>query len=376
MRPQTSLETTVALALQRAETRYAPDDRAAVADVSPSVEDGAVVLRGPVSNDRIRRGLLEAVRELVSEQSVAGAGSRQSAVDSGRVVRDDVTVLADLATPRTTRRRVASIRGEPDDDAEQVTQALYGAELTAYDRRDGWCRVRTADEYLGWVTEDALREPEVDEQWTPDAVVTAVPAALRDGCAVDRVPAGTPCRIVSDENNSAERAELVVTFRPGTEARLSADAVRETRGSTALGTGDDVVSTASQFLETPYEWGGMTTDGIDCSGLVRIAYAAVGVLVPRDADQQRHLGRSVDRAALAPGDLLFFPGHVAISLGGAAFVHASGDAGEVTIDSLDPEDDHYAESLDESMTAAKRLLPERSPNSTESVSAENAEGNR
>jgi cell wall-associated NlpC family hydrolase len=58
---------------------------------------------------------------------------------------------------------------------------------------------------------------------------------------------------------------------------------------------------------------------------------------------------------LEPGDLLFFPGHVALSLGGAAFVHASGSAGEVVENSLDTDHDRYDEDLRDGFELATRL---------------------
>jgi cell wall-associated NlpC family hydrolase len=79
--------------------------------------------------------------------------------------------------------------------------------------------------------------------------------------------------------------------------------------------------------KTPYEWGGMTATGIDCSGLVHMGFRATGRLVPRDADQQEHAGRPVDDAQ--PGDLITYgdPGkaadHVAFWVGDGRILHAT-----------------------------------------------------
>ncbi|MFP8958788.1 NlpC/P60 family protein [Natrialbaceae archaeon A-CW3] len=348
------------LAVQRVKTVHAPDDRVACFEVTVEAvgeddENPEIVLTGTVQTERTRVKLLEELRRLSTD----------------RTVRDGLSVLEGTGEAMTTDRRVSAVHGEPRVDAEQVTQVLYGAEITAYDSRDGWRRVWTPCGYLGWVDATVLTDPgaaadadyvtesgetreAVDEtspgDWCPDGVVTAPTTPIQPNEAPETVPAGVDCRLESRDDK-----EVTVSFRTGVQATLPAPAIHE---RTSTGIGADVVAVARQFLETPYEWGGMTTEGIDCSGLVWVAYAAVGVTVPRDADQQRELGTDVSRDDLEPGDLLFFPGHVAISLGGPEFIHAYGSAEAVTVNSLDPSHAVYVESLEESVTAMKRFLPE------------------
>ena len=85
----------------------------------------------------------------------------------------------------------------------------------------------------------------------------------------------------------------------------------------------DPVELARAFLGTPYEWGGMTERGIDCSGLVHMAYRRSGRLVPRDADQQEAAGQEVPETALRPGDLVCYDGHIAFWLGGGRILHST-----------------------------------------------------
>jgi cell wall-associated NlpC family hydrolase len=89
----------------------------------------------------------------------------------------------------------------------------------------------------------------------------------------------------------------------------------------------DPVEEARTYLGCPYEWGGMTEKGIDCSGLIHMAYRRLGRLVPRDADQQEAAGTPVPRDELRRGDLVCYGDHVAFWLGGGRILHATGREG-------------------------------------------------
>jgi cell wall-associated NlpC family hydrolase len=115
------------------------------------------------------------------------------------------------------------------------------------------------------------------------------------------------------------------------------------------------VATAVRFLGVPYLWGGITPYGFDCSGLVKTVFGFHGITLPRDSADQRSAGFDVARSSLRPGDLLFFPGHVAIICGGKEFVHASASRGMVAIDSFDPGAPNYREDLDNEFEFARRI---------------------
>jgi cell wall-associated NlpC family hydrolase len=96
------------------------------------------------------------------------------------------------------------------------------------------------------------------------------------------------------------------------------------------------VAYAKRFLGVPYQWGGSSPGGFDCSGLVRYVYRRFGVDLPHSSYADFNLGRRVGRWALKPGDLVFFSGlgHVGMYVGHGRFIHAPHTGTRVQISSL------------------------------------------
>ena len=117
---------------------------------------------------------------------------------------------------------------------------------------------------------------------------------------------------------------------------------------------DNIVKTALSYMGTQYRWGGKSPLGIDCSGLAFMSYMENGILIYRDADiKEEYPLKEISRENLKKGDLIFFPGHVAVYIGEDRYVHSTGYkmTPGVTINSLNLHDTLYRDDLAHKITA-------------------------
>ena len=229
------------------------------------------------------------------------------------------------------RLSVVSMRAEPRHGAEQVSQALMGTPVDVLEKGKEWSRVRTPDGYEGWIINHSLafKTPEEMKRWANSRLMmVTAPFELHDADRKTDLVHGDVLQAVGDslrlpdgrmillpEDAVAPLAEIKV--RPFDPALLPV--------------------WAAQYMGVPYLWGGLSSKGMDCSGLVRMAFMAQGRTIARDAWQQALGGHEVPADSLRPGDLIFFGNkritHVAIYAGNGEYVHSSQ---MVRRNSLDP----------------------------------------
>ncbi|MFG1279322.1 C40 family peptidase [Xanthobacter autotrophicus] len=225
-------------------------------------------------------------------------------VEAARYVEGD---LRRVAVP------VAPLRRRPASDAPLETQALFGETVRVFeDDPEGWSWVQLeADRYVGYLPTEALAAPGA----APTHTVRALRTFLFPGPDI-KLPPREALVLGSKVAVREVRGGFAVTpdgFLP--IVHLAEPAERE----------GDFVAVAARFLGVPYLWGGRSSLGLDCSGLVQTALAAAGVAAPRDSDmQEAALGKALPLdAEPRRGDLLFWPGHVGIVEAADTLLHAN-----------------------------------------------------
>jgi cell wall-associated NlpC family hydrolase len=213
-----------------------------------------------------------------------------------------------------------------------------------YEVADGWAWVQNrADGYVGYAAADGLREEgQVPTHWVKVLRTLVFPEPDEKAAPLDALSMTARVRVVAEAGRFRELAGGGWVYGRHL-APLDEPA-------------EDFVAVALQFLGVPYLWGGKTSQGLDCSGLVQVALAAAGTDAPRDSDMQAAgLGESrpLD-AELAHGDLVYMPDHVAIALDRWRVVHANAHEMLTSIEPLDELVARVTELYGQGITAVRR----------------------
>jgi hypothetical protein len=271
------------------------------------------------------------------------------------VARADLGASAPETTTETVllvRAPVAPLHAEPKASSEQVSQSVAGHLATILEVRGGWRRLRLGDGYEGWMHEGYL-EPralsaEESRAWNATARHSLGCTVLDSGSGMERVlPLGA--RIASDativDGGALDSREIRRRYPPG-RTEICASAAR-------------------WFRSAPYQWGGITPWGADCSGMIQTVFGLHGMPLPRDARQQAELGTALalDPAAWRAGDLLFFSDrtdgritHVALVAPLRTLMHVAIGRGGFAVEHIDNAMDPYTVALMSRLRGARQLL--------------------
>jgi cell wall-associated NlpC family hydrolase len=228
-------------------------------------------------------------------------------VDAARFVAGEEFEIADALAP---------LREGPSSGATLLTQALKGEIVTIYELNGegfAWGQLNS-DGYVGWLPDRALTKP----AGKPTHKITSLRTFAFPGPSIKLPPVETLV-MGSLVDVTREDGAFAVTREGWYLPRQHLWSIDRYA--------DDFVAVAERFMGTPYLWGGKSSLGIDCSGLVQVSLNAAGTGCPRDSDmQQEGLGLALNAAQpgkLRRGDLMFWKGHVGIVRDGETIVHAN-----------------------------------------------------
>lgn len=251
-----------------------------------------------------------------------------------------------------TRKNVIPIKLKPSFDSEVADESLYGMVLRLIEWvGEGWYKVETHYNYFGYVHESMIFIDNARaEEWGKIAecyitqVATDVMAEPKYASyQLEVLTRGNFIYNTGEETEKWVQVELIDKRKgwirkehykkmPVPDLKNDEENIRR-----------NIINTAFSYLGTQYRWGGKSPMGIDCSGFVSIAYMLNGIIIYRDAQLKEDYMKAIKIENIKPGDLLFFPGHVAMFIGDGKYIHSTSREGKVLINSLNPDDDDYRE---------------------------------
>jgi gamma-D-glutamyl-L-lysine dipeptidyl-peptidase len=228
---------------------------------------------------------------------------------------------------------VANMYSSATENADVVSQAILGSDVVVLERRHKWAKVRTPDQYTGWIPVRELRKLRAGIYAAPGHAIQ-VESLFANIYRETDVTAHQPLLTVPFESRlepvteaSADAGRwLQIRLPDGRTAWIqNSDVIRDPKPLTI----DESIALAKRFLGLPYLWGGRSSYGYDCSGFTQMLVRSRGINMPRDADLQAAWEgvAAVDRKELRAGDLLFFGGsadkitHTGMYIGGGEFIH-------------------------------------------------------
>lgn len=251
---------------------------------------------------------------------------------SSAIGRDRQTAAAD---ERVVIVPVANMYSSPTQDADVVSQAILGSNVGVLELQKDWAKVRTSDQYSGWMPLSDTIHQNASVYATKGRMVQVASLFANlyretDVTAhqpVITAPFETRLEVIK-EGAGDDAGWLQVALPDGRAAWIQASDVNPDPKALSI---DDSIALAKRFLGLPYLWGGRSSYGYDCSGFTQMLVRSRGINMPRDADLQAAWDgmQVIERKDLRAGDLLFFGSgpdkitHTAMYIGNGEIIHAT-----------------------------------------------------
>jgi uncharacterized protein YgiM (DUF1202 family) len=235
--------------------------------------------------------------------------------------------------PAVVNRPVANLFSNPIYEADVVTQAIYGWNVQVVEEQPHWLKVRTPDDYTGWIEAGAVVKRDV---YAVSGAVATVRSLFSNVYQETSITRHQPLLTLPFEARLEVIAQPDAEERRWVQVRLPDKRVAWIqRGDVSLEpvnlTKEQMLEFSKRFAGLPYLWGGTSTFGYDCSGFTQMLLRQTGVTMPRDAQPQADWDgvAPVTKDELQPGDLLYFGSsdekitHTGMYIGDGRFIHAT-----------------------------------------------------
>ncbi|AQS05277.1 C40 family peptidase [Clostridium beijerinckii] len=256
---------------------------------------------------------------------------------------------------------IGMLKREPKNNSESVDEVLFGMNVEILKEEfNNWFYVRTRYNYEGYINGIYLIiNDKLSEKWEAEknSIVINSFADILNKPQASRFPIATLTRganLISTYECSKDNKFTKVILPNLSMGWIRSSFISSLKSGYDINDEEDLrnnlVSSAVSYIGTQYRWGGKTPLGIDCSGLCSMAYMLNGILIYRDAKIKEGFPiKEITFKQIKKGDLIFFPGHVAMYLGDGKYIHSSTSNDVVKINSFNKNSNDYNEDLDRSL---------------------------